>query len=67
MKTTNTAAQNEMAADVLRGAHEKMAAGNLYVGLVQVKAITRANAAAIFPPGVREIVRRYLGCQGVTL
>jgi hypothetical protein len=65
--TTNTAAQNDMAREILKGANEKIAAGQLWIGLVQVKEITRSNADKVFPPGVREIVRRYLGCQSVTL
>lgn len=65
--TTNTADQNDMARNVLALANEAAKAGTLYADGVQVKAIHRGNAAKVFPPGIRDIVRRYLGVQGVTL
>jgi hypothetical protein len=65
--TTNTATQNEMARASIEGANEMIKAGALWCNGVQIKEITRSNCRAIFVPGVREIVARYLGCQNVTL
>ena len=65
--TTNTETQNEMAAQLIEGANEMIKAGTLYSNGVQIKEINRSNCRTIFVPGCREIVARYLGCQGVTL
>ena len=35
-------------------------AGTLRVNGVQIKAVHRGNVMAVFPPGIREVVRRYL-------
>ena len=64
---TNTAEQNEMARQYIQAAQERIKAGTLYVGTVQVKAITKANASKVFPPACSEIVRRYLGAQSVVM
>ena len=64
---TNTAEQNEMARQYIQAAQERIKAGTLYVGTVQVKAITKANADKVFPPGCAAIVRRFLGVQSVPM
>lgn len=50
----------QVAEQALKGARERIAVGNLFVKGVQVKAIHRGNVMDVFPPGVREVVRRYL-------
>ena len=64
---TNTPEQNAMAQELLRGAREEIAAGRLKVHGVKIKAVTKANARDVFPPGCAEIVRRYLGAPSVVL
>jgi hypothetical protein len=56
-----------MARQYIQAAQERIKAGTLYVGTVQVKAITKANADKIFPPGCAAIVRRFLGVQSVPM
>ena len=61
MKTTALTAEQTMVVEqVVAGARAKIAAGDLYVDGVQIKALGRHNCMAIFAPGVRELVRRYL-------
>ena len=50
---TNTPEQNAMAQELLRGAREEIAAGRLKVRGVTIKAVTKANARDVFPPGAR--------------
>ena len=64
---TNTAEQNEMARQYIQAAQERIKAGTLYVGTVRIKAVTKANADKIFPPGCAAIVRRFLGVQSVPM
>ena len=49
-----------IAEEALRGAAEMIGAGTLRVNGVQIKAVHRGNVMAVFPPGIREVVRRYL-------
>lgn len=49
-----------IAEEALRGATAMIAEGSLRVNGVQVKRIHRGNVMAVFPPGVAEVVRRYL-------
>ncbi len=58
--TVLTADQVAVAEQALAGAREKVATGALYVDGVQIKAIGRHNCMRVFPPGVRELVRRVL-------
>ena len=55
-----TTEQIQTAEQALAGARTMIEAGTLFVSGVAVKAVTRSNVMAIFPPGVREVVRRYL-------
>jgi hypothetical protein len=55
-----TASEIEIAEQALKGAREKIEGEDLWVGGVRIKAVHRGNVMVIFPPGVREIVRRYL-------
>ena len=50
----------EIAEEALRGAREMIGAGTLRVNGVQIKTVHRGNVMSVFPPGVREVVRRYL-------
>lgn len=50
----------QIAKDALQGAMEMIKAGTLFVKGVQIKAIHRGNVMAVFPPGVREVVRRFM-------
>ncbi len=50
----------QVADQALKGARERIAAGTLFVKGVQIKAIHRGNVMDVFPPGVRELVRRYM-------
>lgn len=65
MRYTNTPNEDIIARESLDAALEQLRAGKLYIDMVQVKAITRSNAAQLFPPGIADIVRRYLGCPSV--
>lgn len=49
-----------MAEQALKGANEMVKAGKLFVNGVQIKAIHRGNVMQVFPPGIREAVRRIL-------
>ena len=49
-----------IAEEALRGAAEMIGAGTLRVNGVRIKAVHRGNVMSVFPPGVAEIVRRYL-------
>ena len=49
-----------IAEEALRGAAEMIGAGTLRVNGVQIKTVHRGNVMAVFPPGIREVVRRYL-------
>lgn len=55
-----TTEQTSLAQQFLAGAREKIAAGELFVDGVQIRAIGRHNVMRVFAPGVRELVRRYL-------
>jgi hypothetical protein len=50
----------QIAEQALKGARERISAGALFVNGVQVKAIHRGNVMDVFPPGVREVVRRFM-------
>lgn len=50
----------QIAEQALKGARERIAVGTLFVNGVQVRAIHRGNVMAAFPPGIRELVRRYM-------
>lgn len=60
MSKAMTAEQVTVAQDALKGAAEMIAAGRLTVNGVQVKAVHRGNVMSVFPPGIAEVVRRYL-------
>lgn len=60
MNKAMTASEVAVAQDALKGAAEMIAAGSLRVNGVTVKAIHRGNVMQVFPPGVAEVVRRYL-------
>jgi len=55
-----TPSQIEIAEQALKGAREAIKAGKLYANGVQIKSVHRGNVKAVFPPGVREVVQRYL-------
>jgi hypothetical protein len=50
----------QIAEQALKGARERISAGTLFVGGVQIKSVHRGNVMSVFPPGVREVVRRFL-------
>lgn len=50
----------QIAEQAIAGAQEQIKAGTLTANGVRVKVIGKHNVMAIFPPGVREVVRRYL-------
>lgn len=54
------ASEIAIAVAALKGAREMIVAGTLTVNGVRIKAIHRGNVMQVFPPGVREVVRRYL-------
>ena len=49
-----------IAEQALQGAREMIKAGKLYANGVQIKSIHRGNVMQVFPPGIREEVRRML-------
>ena len=49
-----------IAEQALQGAREMIKAGKLFVNGVQIKSIHRGNVMSVFPPGIREEVRRML-------
>jgi hypothetical protein len=55
-----TAEQALLADTYIQACHAEIKAGRVWIGGAQVKALTRSNVMAIFPPGVRELVRRAL-------
>lgn len=58
--TTLTTEQAALADTYIQAVHAEIKAGRVWVGGVRVKALTRSNVMAIFPPGVGELVRRAL-------
>lgn len=60
MNKAMTANEVAVAEGALKGAGEMIKAGTLRVNGVVIKAIHKGNIDGIFPPGIRELVRRYL-------
>ncbi len=61
MKTTAMTQDETLVAEqAVAGAREEIKAGRLFVSGVQIRALGRHNCMQVFPPGVRELVRRYL-------
>jgi hypothetical protein len=50
----------QIAQQALAGAAEMIRAGTLMVNGVKIRAVHKGNVMSVFPPGVREVVRRYL-------
>lgn len=50
----------QIATQALKGAQERISAGALFVNGVKIKAIHRGNVMSVFPPGIREVVRRFM-------
>jgi hypothetical protein len=57
---TMTANEALLANQYIEACHAEIKAGRVWIGGAQVKALTRSNVMQIFPPGVRELVRRVL-------
>ncbi len=58
--TALTADEIALAEQYIQAAREQIKAGSLVVGGVTIKALHRGNVMSVFPPGVNELVRRYL-------
>ena len=69
MKTNNAALteiETMTASQYVQSIREAIAAKTLFVRGVQIKALHRANYRDVCPPGIRDMVRRYMGWPAIT-